>query len=201
MTREKKSITSLRDLTRQRPTLPEILVMPHYHETTSDDRTIAVMQAANIENSIQECIAILLNPHPEKKISDDQIKELFLRDGAPIGTFSAKIKVAHAMEVFGDKTRSDLDRIRAVRNAFAHARKPINFATPAVETVCSQLRVQTLIKRPPKGAFHEDLPWPPTAPRHQYYFATNALQAAFLKIMFPNLSDEIMGGGLTLPLD
>lgn len=201
MTRAKKSFSSLSDLTRQRPTLPEIMVMARYHERIADDRTIAVIQAANLENSIQECIAILLNPRPGEKISDGQIKELFIRDGAPIGTFSAKIKVAHAMEVFGDKTRSDLDRIRAVRNAFAHARKPIKFTTSAVETVCSQLRVQTLIKRPSEHVYHEDLPWPPVTPRHQYYYATNALQAAFLKIMLPDLPAEIIDDELTPPLD
>jgi hypothetical protein len=56
-----------------------------------------------------------------KKKDDDTWGELTGERG-PLGSFSSKIIVGHAFDLFDDATRDHLDRIRRIRNQFAHAR-------------------------------------------------------------------------------
>lgn len=52
---------------------------------------------------------------------EDSDRELLL-DGfnAPIGTFSARIKVAHCLGLISDEERNDCDILRKIRNEYAH---------------------------------------------------------------------------------
>jgi hypothetical protein len=52
-----------------------------------------------------------------------------------------------ALGIFGQQTRADLNCIRDIRNAFAHSRALISFATPEVRDACGQL--QTRYRNPP----------------------------------------------------
>jgi hypothetical protein len=58
---------------------------------------------------------------------------------APLATFSAKIRLAYALSIFGSSTRDDLDTIREIRNAFAHSTRPL--ASDPAQT----LRVLTIM--------------------------------------------------------
>jgi len=49
--------------------------------------------------------------------------------------------MAYAMDIFGSETKQNLDLIRTVRNAFAHAKIPIKFDTTLIEEACSRLVV------------------------------------------------------------
>jgi hypothetical protein len=51
---------------------------------------------------------------------------------------------------------SNLEIIRSVRNAFAHAKIPITFETDAVVNVCAQLKVPALIHPYAVGAEKQD---------------------------------------------
>ena len=66
-------------------------------------------------------------------LTDDEADSSLLPD-RPLGTFSSRIKIAHALGVFGPKTRHDLNVFRDIRNAFAHARRQIDFNVPEVAT-------------------------------------------------------------------
>lgn len=46
-------------------------------------------------------------------------KRLFRHNG-PLSTFSARLDMAFALYLIGEKTRHDLDIIRDIRNDFAH---------------------------------------------------------------------------------
>ena len=61
-----------------------------------------------------------------RPLSNDDADRLF-EFGAPIGTFSARIKLAYAMEIIDKSTRNSLEVLRHMRNACAHSRSGICF--------------------------------------------------------------------------
>jgi hypothetical protein len=50
-----------------------------------------------------------------------------------------------ALEIFLSETKTNLDLIRAIRNAFAHAHVPITFNTPQIERACKLLKRPALL--------------------------------------------------------
>jgi hypothetical protein len=51
--------------------------------------------------------------------------------------------MAFVLGLIGPETRKDLDYVREIRNAFAHAKNIISFDTPEVVTVCARLKFPT----------------------------------------------------------
>jgi hypothetical protein len=64
-----------------------------------------------------------------------------------LATFSAKIQFGYALSIYDAHFTGELDRIREIRNAFAHARKPLRFKRKAVSDVCKSLRLP--VRYPP----------------------------------------------------
>ena len=95
------------------------------------DRGCALVGASLTENALREIIRIHAFQAPNTDLDD------IFGFEAPLGTFSAKIKIAYAFGMIDKKIRDDCDRIRVLRNAFAHSRVPINFKTSAVTRGCS----------------------------------------------------------------
>ncbi|MGH6878708.1 MAG: hypothetical protein ACREHV_15205 [Rhizomicrobium sp.] len=105
-------------------------------DAITNHRGAALLIGANVENTLENAIVKFLAP--------DRTKYLF-RDGAPLGTFSNKILMGYALDLYGDDTFANLDVIRQIRNAFAHAKIPISFETPELIAACDLLNVDSLI--------------------------------------------------------
>ncbi len=105
------------------------LLMDYVHNKESD-RGCVLICGAMAENGLQTIIETRLTLQALKNPD-----ELFDYEG-PLGTFSRKIKMAYGFGLIADDIRRDLDRIKDIRNAFAHSRRPISFATPAVQIGC-----------------------------------------------------------------
>src|SRR6266542_4223517 len=75
-------------------------------------------------------------------------KEELLSNNGPLGTFSARIRVAHALAWISEDVRYDLDQIRSIRNEFAHNfDHELAFSNQSIADKCRTLRVaQTLIE-------------------------------------------------------
>jgi hypothetical protein len=86
----------------------------------ANDRGAAILLAVHLEDALEYAIIKRL------KIAPKSFGDLFGYD-SPMGSFYNKVKVAHAIGMITDETRSNLDVIRAIRNAFAHAIVPISF--------------------------------------------------------------------------
>jgi hypothetical protein len=41
----------------------------------------------------------------------------------------------------GPETHHDLDKLRKIRNKFAHAHEPVNFESSAIKTLCGDLQI------------------------------------------------------------
>jgi hypothetical protein len=91
----------------------------------------AILAAAGVEDGLEFAIH---NQHM-RGISESEVTSMFDSDGI-LGTFGAKIRMGHALLLFGDLTQDDLNCIRDIRNAFAHAKMALDFDHAAVIEAC-----------------------------------------------------------------
>jgi len=123
--------------------------------------------AAEIELYLELAILTKLT-----KNDKDTINILVGRDGPP-GSFYAKIHLAYAMGIIDDDVCHDLNIIRNVRNAFAHAPSPIEFYTEEIESEVKNLRCVKGKEFPPipSRGLAEDPRWPGQDPIRQRFIA------------------------------
>jgi hypothetical protein len=100
------------------------------------DRGAGILFATNLENALRAAIIRRLN------ITENFHARIFGYESA-LGTFSRKIIMAHAIGLYGKETRSNLDVIRLIRNALAHAAVPVKFEYPAIATACTAINIPT----------------------------------------------------------
>src|SRR5689334_8771110 len=87
------------------------------HESPWADHAIALLGSSYIEKALEVGILIRL-----VRLTKPEHEALFSHERrGPLSDLSSKIKMAYALDVIGPRTRDDLDHVRAVRNAFAHA--------------------------------------------------------------------------------
>jgi hypothetical protein len=67
-------------------------------ETNKNDRSVAILLGTTVENALQSAIEQAI------RIDERGQRDLFNYD-RPLGTFAAKIMMAHALHIFGDETR------------------------------------------------------------------------------------------------
>ncbi|MGP0061759.1 MAG: hypothetical protein ACLPID_21030 [Beijerinckiaceae bacterium] len=67
-----------------------------------------------------------------RDLSKPPYSELFGSRGF-LSTFGAKISIAYAFKIISDDLVGDFEAVRKIRNAFAHARGPIQFGSPNPE--------------------------------------------------------------------
>ncbi len=164
---------SLSALVRQRPNIAETFwLLSEQSRQLLDDRAIAILEAAQVDRSLEVIIKYKLI-----KLNSEDEKNLFIGDSAPLSTFSAKTKMAFALGIFGRKTRKELDIIRTIRNAFAHAAKPLTFSTSQITDECSKL-IRKFSQSNPKTA------------REQYIQSASYLSASLISLKFPQSDDS-----------
>ena len=121
---------ALRRLTTQQATHEHREAFSEQVLGVANDRGACILLAADLENAIDAAIGqVLLMDYP---------RELYADDG-PLATFARKSALAYALRIVGPVTRENLRIIRHIRNAFAHARIPIEFSTPEVAVMCDDL--------------------------------------------------------------
>jgi DNA-binding MltR family transcriptional regulator len=151
-------LAAFKEYVRDDPTFADLPAMERefYGEA---DRPVAVLQAAVVEEALKAAIKRKLAPGlPATFVAD-----LFEFEGA-VGTFSNRIAIAYALGIFKRQTHHDLNIIRALRNAFAHQRKPMRFSTPQIAGMCEHLFIPDIA-----GVAH--------AP-HAFYELSKDLEAA-----------------------
>lgn len=136
-----RSVKTLKSLIREMPTGNVLLTMLDISQQRNH-RAEAVTLAALLESTIESAMLRRFVP-----LSRTDRKDLF-EGVAPLATFSAKIRLGYALNMYGRKTRADLDNIREIRNAFAHARTKINFRTREVDIVCQRITLAERALKP-----------------------------------------------------
>ena len=103
-------------------------------QDASHDRTNVLICGALLEQSLEEAIASHFQDIPEAERN-----QLFLPSGdrdAPVSSFYAKCVLAYSLGVFGRRTYSDFNKLRIIRNIFAHSTLPVSFDTPEIAAAC-----------------------------------------------------------------
>jgi DNA-binding MltR family transcriptional regulator len=103
------------------------------------DRGVAIVGATWVEEAISESLASVL---PQKKKSWER---LFKVDG-PLSSFSAKIDLLHLLGLTSELIRSDMHRLREIRNLFAHkithknSSQKLSFSISEIKDKCFALK-------------------------------------------------------------
>lgn len=86
-----------------------------------DDRGLVLSLAAFAEEALGELLKAFMTPSE----ATTQLIEGF---NAPLGTFSSRIKAAYAIGLITKDQFLDLERLRKIRNEFAHSWKPVDLS-------------------------------------------------------------------------
>lgn len=101
------------------------------------DRGVAIIVAAYVDAKLKEVLEAFFSDNLSKK----QSEAIFEGPTAPLGTFSSRIRMAHAMGLIGPKTEHDLHIIRDLRNDFAHRLLILDFSNELVIRRCRSLKL------------------------------------------------------------
>jgi len=130
------------------------------------DRACALIAAATVESFLTNAILLKL-----ENIDDKTVKKLKNQNGALSGFFS-KIYLGYTLGLYDKATRDDLETIRNIRNAFAHASRPISFLNEEVSAACDNLDPKSVnIDFLTTEKFHQ-IGWPRMSAKRLKYLAS-----------------------------
>jgi hypothetical protein len=124
-------LEGLRKLTRKKVTPDRLAEYFAEIGAVGNDRGMAILLATSVEDALQQAIAMHL------RVSEDD-SALFGSD-SPLGTFDSKIRTGRALGIFGSETKRELVLVKAIRNAFAHSKTPMDFNTHEVAAATALL--------------------------------------------------------------
>jgi DNA-binding MltR family transcriptional regulator len=170
-------MSRIKKLSRDEPSLGDVLFLIDYLDRV-DDRIVTIIATTRLEDALENAITSKM-----VDLSQSDYAELF-RGDQPLATYSAKIKLAFALGLIGKQTRSELNTIRLIRNAFAHCRKAIWFSTDEVAEACSRL---TIPERTDRLAEFKGIKQPIESPRERFVAATLLYTGALTRYHWPAL--------------
>jgi Mannitol repressor len=123
------------------------------------DYAVAVIGASLVERALE--VAILARFIP---FGEDHRNRLFsFEQKGPLADLAARTRLGLALGLYGDPTFQDLEKIRTIRNSFAHSPSLLSFADEAVAQACSQFNVLDFVfrdatdppgfKEPPRSSY------------------------------------------------
>lgn len=112
------------------PNLKEFLPFLDTHNSESPRGSVLVA-CSFLDEQLKEVISAFL-------IEDSDKAVLLEGFNAPIGTFSARIKMAHSLGLISDSERDDCDTLRKIRNALAHDHRA-SFEDQKLIDLCANL--------------------------------------------------------------
>jgi len=109
-----------------------IRFLDHIKEET--DRGAVLSGAALLEEMLGELISRFLR-------NVKSTKDLLNGFNAPIGTFSARIKMAHSLGLITDEEYENIEKVRKIRNFLAHEWDNVSFDNQDLKSLCKSLRI------------------------------------------------------------
>ena len=149
MTDASKAFQALSILIRERRSMYEKYNNPEAF-LKQPDRGAAILAVTDLERALEDAIRSKMYP-----LRPSEAKRLFHGERAPLGSFYNKIWIGFSFGVYHQRTRAELDRIRQIRNAFAHAHRLIEFTTAEVVNCCAQLTYTERLPRPHFSQFSD----------------------------------------------
>lgn len=125
---------TLRDFTRELPSKED---QGRFREAMNADSDLvtAIIQAIEIDFIIEQQIISKLSRQDEDTV------ELLSKDNGALATFFSKIVLGYALGLYDKEVMEYMNIIRRIRNAFAHSRKDISFATPQIRAELASVKI------------------------------------------------------------
>ncbi|MFI4974396.1 MAG: hypothetical protein ACHP84_07660 [Caulobacterales bacterium] len=101
---------------------------------SQSDRGAALVAASFVDARLTEAISLRFDPNV-----DPTVRGRVLRGSGALATFSAKIDVGLMLSLYPPSVHVMLNKIRDIRNDFAHEVMPMSFQTPSVSDRCHNL--------------------------------------------------------------
>ncbi len=123
------------------------------------DRAAAIVGVALLDSRLEKAFrAIMLDG-----LSQDKLNDLFEGPTAPLGSYSGKARVAHALGIIGERSFADLKKLGKIRNLFAHELHITSFEHEDVRQLCDQLQLTAI------RSMGQD---PPATPKEKFIHST-----------------------------
>ncbi|MCP5368890.1 MAG: hypothetical protein H6907_21350 [Hyphomicrobiales bacterium] len=145
-----------------------------------NDRAVAIVGATIVEYSLGRAMLSHM-----VKLSNTAKDRVFKGRG-PLASLSAKIEVSYCFGLIGPKTREDLNRIKDIRNQFAHSeRAGLDFNDDVISGYCQSMFLIDNFGYP----LHWPLPTDRTSPRsrflHTISLVSSQLEGAVISTEMP----------------
>lgn len=116
------------------------------------DRGLVLVSAAYLDETLEDLLRSVFSIRRTK--SKSLINPLF--DGyGPLGTFSAKTRIAHSLDLISKWMYSDIEIVRRMRNVFAHGIDSVSFDDPEISKLTERLKgADHAVRQKYKGADH-----------------------------------------------
>ena len=118
------------EILKEYPNLKEFLPFLEIHNKESPRGSVLVA-CSYLEEQLRRIIDAFL-------LEDSDKSSLLEGFNAPIGTFSARIKMAHCIGLISDNEKNDCEILRKIRNEFAHNHS-VSFEDQKLIDLCSNL--------------------------------------------------------------
>ena len=115
-------------------------VIRDWHTLPGDDRAHAIVAGALLEQALEAALLTHFD------LEEGEARTLFADQEGSISTFAIKIKLSYALGIIDPTIRTELTRIKNIRNVFAHTRAAINFQTPPIVDACNLLQLPYLVQ-------------------------------------------------------
>jgi hypothetical protein len=99
------------------------------------DRGAGIIGAAFIESLLLQALKSRMRL---KTLDDKRAAKGLFDQMRPLSSFSAKIDLGLVLGLYRSEIRSDLHRIRNIRNEFAHAKEPRDFNFQKIRDACAR---------------------------------------------------------------
>lgn len=101
------------------------------------DRGAALIAVGFVEQRLEERLRYFLRSDEH---AETVLKEMF-GGFAPLGSFSAKIRMGFLLRFFGRRAYKELNAIKDIRNKFAHHLRDLSFSTQEIADKCKTLKL------------------------------------------------------------
>jgi hypothetical protein len=126
---------TLKDLKKEIPSTDDIMRRLAMAQLASDYEA-SMLSASLLEYMLVQAITTKFIP-----LGKDHLNSLFSDAGnAPLCTFAAKIKLAYALGIISIETRCQIERVKEVRNHFAHHKDRASFDEAIVRSECIKFK-------------------------------------------------------------
>ena len=155
---------TLRKLIRQRD-LPEDEERLNSELYEGSDHTAVLLSVSQLQSALEGFVVDALAVKGEAEV------EPLFEPGGLLASFHLVIQQAYVLGLISKTEREDLDRIKSVRNVFAHAMRPVGFH---MDIIADEAKKLPLTKE-----FTDE--YPECTPRERFVFCTLQLGTEFTK--------------------